>query len=185
MLPERTRTHRGRVPTLPGLILERVWGLLGPLGRLLVISWALLSASWALPWNSPPLKAGKGGATCSAVIGFFKQSSATRNVRPSDICAIRNVSVLPSLRNSFMHQCVHRRGIEVYRFTRKAIRLQISVCEITCTNLRLLGTNLRIRMFCCYYSREAPTLSHTTIYHQEQLQRTRLRKFSSIYQILA
>ena len=152
---------------------------------------AIVCCSWALPIKGgtalefPPFKAGKGGATCSAVIGFFKQSSATRNVRPSDICAIRNVSVLPPLRNSFMHQCVHRRGIEVYRFTRKAIRLQISGCEITCTNLRLLGTNLRIRMFCCYYSREAPTLSHTTIYHQEQLQRTRLRKFSSIYQILA
>ena len=43
MLPKRTPTRPGRIP---GLILERVWGLLGPLRRLLVISWALLSASW-------------------------------------------------------------------------------------------------------------------------------------------
>ena len=47
MLPERAPTRLGRIPVLPGLILERVWGLLGPRRRLLVISWALLSASWA------------------------------------------------------------------------------------------------------------------------------------------
>ena len=47
MLPERTRTRPGRVPTLPGLILEGVWSLLGPRRRLLDISWALLNASWA------------------------------------------------------------------------------------------------------------------------------------------
>ena len=47
MLPERTRTRPGRVPALPGLILEEVWSALGPLKRLLDISWALLNASWA------------------------------------------------------------------------------------------------------------------------------------------
>ena len=47
MLPERARTCPGRVPVLPGLILERVWRLLGTLRRLLDIPWALLSASWA------------------------------------------------------------------------------------------------------------------------------------------
>ena len=53
MLPERAPTRLGRIPVLPGLILERVWGLLGPLGRLLDalgLLWIglkrLLCASW-------------------------------------------------------------------------------------------------------------------------------------------
>ena len=55
-------------------------GVWGSLGRLLAAFWALFGASWALlgrvALEIPPLKAGKGGATCVSEIGHYVFSCA-------------------------------------------------------------------------------------------------------------